>query len=171
MQLVADGGKVTEPTAPTRIGYTFNGWYNDDEYSQWNFSGSAVTEPTTLSAQWLNTPTYTVTIPAEVSVGGTATVKAEGVNIAEGSALNVTLSKSDFTLKSAEGAELTYTVTKDGKTVDMNDTVLTVAGGTADNSGTVSLAFALVPGQIEKYSGAYNGTVTFTVAVEEVNVP
>ena len=42
--------KATEPTAPTRAGYTFNGWYMGEE--KWSFIGYVVTEDMTLVAKW-----------------------------------------------------------------------------------------------------------------------
>jgi uncharacterized repeat protein (TIGR02543 family) len=42
--------KVTKPEDPTKTGYTFDGWYVEDE--KWVFSGYNVTEDMTLTAQW-----------------------------------------------------------------------------------------------------------------------
>ena len=77
------------------------------------------------------------------------------------------MSECDFILKTAEGAQLKYTVTKGEKAVGVNDTVLTVEGGTADDSGTAKFAFNLADGESITYAGAYTGTVIFTVSVEE----
>lgn len=52
-QSVAYGGKATEPTAPTREGYTFSGWYTDTTYATaWNFASDTVTGNMTLYAKW-----------------------------------------------------------------------------------------------------------------------
>ncbi len=54
---------ITAPTAPTKTGYTFVGWYKDEALDQaWNFSSDTVTADTTLYAKWTaNTNTaYTV---------------------------------------------------------------------------------------------------------------
>ena len=48
-QTVSYGGKVTEPAAPTKTGYSFTGWYNGD--TQWNFD-TPVTSDMTLYAKW-----------------------------------------------------------------------------------------------------------------------
>lgn len=51
----ADDGKVTEPSAPTRNGYRFTGWYTDSACtadSLWNFETGTVTAPLTLYAGW-----------------------------------------------------------------------------------------------------------------------
>ena len=85
---VTAGGHVPEPAVPTRAGYTFVGWYIDNNTfnTQWNFSVDEVIGPLTLHAKWTQngvTPgTFTVTfnsnggsnVPTQtVSSGGTAT--------------------------------------------------------------------------------------------------
>lgn len=49
-QEVTDGSKATEPTPPTRYGYTFLGWYYGEEL--WSFNGYSVTQNMTLTAKW-----------------------------------------------------------------------------------------------------------------------
>ena len=45
-------GKATEPTAPTATGYTFKGWYPDEDFTQpWNFN-NVVPGDMTLYAKW-----------------------------------------------------------------------------------------------------------------------
>ena len=45
-------GKATEPTAPTATGYTFKGWYPDEDFTQpWNFN-NVVSGDMTLYAKW-----------------------------------------------------------------------------------------------------------------------
>lgn len=52
-QTVANGGKVTEPKAPTKSGYTFAGWYEDTAFTtKWDFSRNTVSKPVTLYAKW-----------------------------------------------------------------------------------------------------------------------
>lgn len=52
-QTVADGGLVTEPTAPTAAGYTFGGWYKEAAATnEWDFANDTVTDDTTLYAKW-----------------------------------------------------------------------------------------------------------------------
>ena len=60
-QTIVVNGKATKPTAPTRLNYTFNGWYKEAAYiNLWDFDTDFVTEDMTLYAKWtLNT--YTVT--------------------------------------------------------------------------------------------------------------
>ncbi len=50
---VLEGTTIAAPTAPTRSGYTFAGWYTDASYvTAWNFLTSTVTIDTTLYAKW-----------------------------------------------------------------------------------------------------------------------
>ena len=51
-QLVTKGEKASEPTAPTREGYTFAGWYSDSDLtSEFSFD-TAITASITLYAKW-----------------------------------------------------------------------------------------------------------------------
>ena len=52
-QSVADGEKATEPTAPTKTGKTFGGWYSDlDLTVAWDFSTDVVESDMMLYAKW-----------------------------------------------------------------------------------------------------------------------
>ncbi len=57
-QEVFEGGKITIPSVPTRLGYDFVGWFVGDE--QWNFAGGSITENTVLKAKW-RAVTYNIT--------------------------------------------------------------------------------------------------------------
>ena len=53
-QLVISGNHATEPTAPTRTGYTFSGWYKEAAcINVWNFASEIITDPVTLYAKWV----------------------------------------------------------------------------------------------------------------------
>ena len=58
-QSVKKGEKALQPEAPVKEGYTFDGWYLNDE--KWSFIGYVVTEHMTLTAKWIPNY-YTVTI-------------------------------------------------------------------------------------------------------------
>ena len=126
----------------------------------------------TTNVTYTVNPTYTVTIPATVTLGGAAVeVKAENVVVDKGKQVVVKLtgtsdSGNAFKVTTTEGAELTYTVKKDGSAVALNDAVLTV-NPTSGASGSVNLSFALA-GTIT-YAGEYSGTVTLNVSVETVS--
>ncbi|WP_431807806.1 InlB B-repeat-containing protein [Lysinibacillus sphaericus] len=63
------GEKATAPTAPTKTGYTFAGWYKDATLtSEWDFAAETVTEDTTLYGKW-DANSYTMTFHTN---GGTA---------------------------------------------------------------------------------------------------
>ena len=45
--------KITSPSDPTQVGYTFEGWYKDSNLTTpWSFDNDSVTEDTTLYAKW-----------------------------------------------------------------------------------------------------------------------
>ncbi len=52
-QIIDDGNLLTEPTAPTKLGFTFSGWYRENTYvNQWTFATDCVYDDTTLFAKW-----------------------------------------------------------------------------------------------------------------------
>lgn len=61
-QSIISQGKVTEPTPPTKDGYTFAGWFTDDDTFQeeWTFASDTVSEAFTLHAKWTENE-YTIT--------------------------------------------------------------------------------------------------------------
>ncbi|WP_041138826.1 InlB B-repeat-containing protein [Beduini massiliensis] len=51
---VAFGTLLSQPTLPTREGYTFAGWYTDKQLTKpWDFAADKVTADTTLYAKWI----------------------------------------------------------------------------------------------------------------------
>ncbi len=126
----------------------------------------------TVTVEFSVAPTYTVTIPTEVTLGNTATVKAENVVLDEGKQLEVALtatSDTDNAFKVTNGGTgvLTYKVTNGDNPVALGDKVLTVnpKDGT---TGSNILKFN-APTGIPQFAGTYTGTVTFTVSVADVN--
>ena len=108
-------------------------------------------------------PTYTVTIPATVALGETATIKAENVVVAKGKQVEVALTNANgFTVATPQGAELGYTVKNGETTVNEGDTVLTV---NPDNGKTGETTLTFTTPETVKFAGDYTGTVTFTIAV------
>lgn len=120
-------------------------------------------------------PTYSVTIPESVTLGGTVTVSASGVTVAEGYALNVSID-GEFALTDSSISEqyrsVPYSVYMGENAtctpLVSGDNVLSVDGGTTDGSAGQVLYFS-EPSQLPKYSGNYTGTVTFTVSVDAIN--
>jgi hypothetical protein len=119
----------------------------------------------TVPVQYQVEPTYTVTIPATVQLGETATIEAENVVIAKGKQVEVVLTHANnFTVTTPQGAELIYTV-KNGETVvNEGDIVLTV-NPTVGNGGSTTLSF-IAPEDVT-FAGEYSGTVTFTISVKD----
>ena len=164
------GGSVTLNATNVPVGQAAGWSCSDDTVTIANDAFTMPARKLTVTAQYTNAPSYTVTIPASVELGNTAEIQAENVNVVSGSQLVVRLSDADgWKLKTPEGAEQLYTIKNGESIVAEDDAVLTVAGGTANNSGTVSLDFA--PDGEPKYAGVYTGTVMFNVSVETASNP
>ena len=119
------------------------------------------TKSTTITYQV--DPTFTVTIPATVALGETATIKAENVVVAKGKQVEVALTNANgFTVATPQGAELGYTVKNGETTVNEGDIVLTV---NPDNGKTGETTLTFTTPETVKFAGDYTGTVTFTIAV------
>ena len=115
-------------------------------------------------------PGYTVTIPETVTIGAEGTektVSAEGVVVKKGQYVSVTLAENNtFTVKTAEGAELPYTVTANGETVAAGGEILAVNPANG-KSGTANITFDIDEAAIQ-YAGTYTDTATFIIAVKDV---
>ncbi len=114
-----------------------------------------------------NAPTYTITIPATVTLGETATVTAERVSVGEQQqvAVKLTATGDAFTLTNGGSGVVEYTVTRGGTAVNSGDTVLLLTADSAETE-SVELTFGMPPRAV--FAGVYTGTVTFTVSVEDV---
>ncbi|GHT52484.1 hypothetical protein AGMMS49982_12860 [Bacteroidia bacterium] len=68
-QMVTEGNKVTLPTAPTRDGYTFDGWFYELECTnEWFFNSDLPTSDITLYAKWTDTETPSIaTLQAQIA--------------------------------------------------------------------------------------------------------
>jgi Listeria/Bacterioides repeat len=72
---IAEGATVTEPSAPSKTGYTFDGWYEQPDFSDtaWNFvTDKMPAKDVTLYAKW-TVNSYTVTFDSK---GGDAVPSA-----------------------------------------------------------------------------------------------
>ena len=115
-------------------------------------------------------PTYTVTIPSDVTINGSSTtISADDVVVEKGKYVSVSLdADNDFTVTTAQGATLTYTVTANSTAISAGDEILAVNPEAAAN-GSVTVVFAIDESAIQ-YAGTYTGTATFTVAVKDAPV-
>lgn len=116
-------------------------------------------------------PTYTVTIPATVTLEKDAetgnykqdaTITATDVRLEEGKVIVVTLS-GDFVLTAGK-AELPYTVTVGENSTAVVDGTVVATFVTSTEAQSVTLHFAA---NNPTYAGNYSDTVTFTIAVPE----
>ena len=85
-QTVVEGGVATQPSpAPTKEGYTFDGWYNESLTNEYNFS-SPVTSDLTLYAKW--TENVVPTTP-EINVAGSFIKVTSSADLVDGEYLIV----------------------------------------------------------------------------------
>ena len=125
-QTVDYGDIVAEPTAPTKNGYTFAGWYSDEGLvSAYDFS-TTVTSDITLYAKWTKNssggsytpPTYKPTIN-QSDEGGTVSV--DKTNPKKGDTVTITVKPDsgyqldDLTVTDKNGKELKLTDKGNGK--------------------------------------------------------
>ncbi|MFQ9975851.1 MAG: InlB B-repeat-containing protein [Butyricicoccus sp.] len=125
-QTVDYGNTVAEPTAPTKNGYTFAGWYSDEGLvSAYDFS-TTVTSDITLYAKWTKNssggsytpPTYKPTIN-QSDEGGTVSV--DKTNPKKGDTVTITAKPDsgyqldDLTVTDKNGKKLKLTDKGNGK--------------------------------------------------------
>ena len=122
-------------------------------------------------------PTYTVTIPAGITLGETAVITAKNLTLQEYESVRVWLTgtgETDNAFRLHSGThELTYSITQNSEQVSIGSQILCAKSG--DDTQTANLAFSL-PNETKPYPGTYQGTVQFTIsAVDEsrrnVSVP
>ena len=134
---------------------------------------TSYSNPHGMNVTYTVNPTYTVTIPENVTIGtdGTEkTVSAEGVVVEKGKYVSVSLAaENNFTVTTAEGATLDYTVTANGETVAAGGEILAVNPKDGKN-GTATLTFDIDESAIQ-YAGTYTGTANFTIAVKDAPKP
>ena len=83
---IANNGTITLPTAPTKAGYVFAGWYTDNTtYTTQFTAATAVTANITIYAKW--TPAYTLTYSANANGTISGTTPQTVASGASGSAV------------------------------------------------------------------------------------
>ena len=76
-QQIEHGGQMTEPTAPTKAGYLFQGWYKDKALTEAYDFASPVIGPLTLYAMWVKEHTLTYQAGENGSLVGQLIQKVE----------------------------------------------------------------------------------------------
>jgi uncharacterized repeat protein (TIGR02543 family) len=72
---VRQGSKIGEPTAPTRNGYAFDGWFKDSScFAEWHFDTDIINSNTALYAKWVIA--YTISFDSQ---GGSSIAALEGI--------------------------------------------------------------------------------------------
>ena len=121
------------------------------------------------SVKYSVSPSYTVTIPAEITLGDSMTVSAENVILEEDKVLTVSISETSgennaFTLSNGKTGLISYSIKKDDTVISIGDDILSVNPANAA-SGAVTLSF--VPSdETPQFAGNYSGTVTFNLSVQ-----
>ncbi len=146
-QLVVDGGKVTKPADPSKVGYTFDGWYDGD--TLWDFAKNEVKNELTLTAHWmLATPAVELTASPD---GASGTYQG-------GNTVVTLIAEASHTAGS--GVTYTYEWYKDGQKLD-GKTDKTLALCTVADSGKYTVkVMASVDGQS---ASASSNAVTATI--------
>ncbi|MDD8049003.1 MAG: InlB B-repeat-containing protein [Thomasclavelia sp.] len=82
---IKENDKVTKPTNPTKKGYTFNGWYTSESYTNEYDFNDGVTKDMTLYAKWTENDPVTYKYETSPSKGGTVSLDEENVKPVTGS--------------------------------------------------------------------------------------
>ena len=116
-----DGAALTEPSpAPTKDGYSFDGWYRGYGWDKWDFDTDKVSYTMTLTARWTeNPPAPTYTVSAPTAENGKIAVSPRYAE--RGERVTITLTPDEgfelesLTVTDSRGNELTLTDKGDGR--------------------------------------------------------
>ena len=116
-----DGAALTEPSpAPTKDGYSFDGWYKGYGWDKWDFDTNKVSYTMTLTARWTeNPPAPTYAVSAPTAENGKIAVSPRYAE--RGERVTVTLTPDEgyelesLTVTDSRGNELTLTDKGDGR--------------------------------------------------------
>jgi len=137
-QTVNSGGKAICPANPTRSGYTFLGWYRDNETfaNGWDFDTDTVGSDLSLYAKWQPNLTGTVKITGSLLWAGQS-LSADTSSLNGTGAINYQWQRDGGKIDGAIGATYTITVTDVGREIS-------VMVSRADCYGTITSAAVIV---------------------------
>ena len=120
-QNILNGGKVTEPAAPTADGWVFGGWYKEATCTNaWNFSTDVVSAATVLFAKWTEyvAPTSGILFSADVIATsaqsfstGTTAISASQATITGGKMYAISGQNSNVSLINKQSSVYYFTIT------------------------------------------------------------
>ncbi|MCD7819277.1 MAG: InlB B-repeat-containing protein [Lachnospiraceae bacterium] len=143
-QTVDSGHTANEPTAPTKDGYEFQGWYTDETYStQWTFD-TAVTASMTLYASYVSDVAITVAPTAIENLTYTSSAQAL------------------ITAGTASGGTMYYSLTG-------NDDDWSTEIPTGINAGTYTVYYKAVDSDNETETEAASVSVTIGQAAQSIS--
>ncbi|MCU6793089.1 InlB B-repeat-containing protein [Paenibacillus sp. WQ 127069] len=161
------------PTAPTKAGNTFDGWYSSSDLSgtPFDFATTAITADLVLYAKWTANPSYTITYNGNGSTGGTVPIDSGAYE--QGVTVNVygntgSLVKTGYTFAgwntAANGSGTNYAA---GATFSMGATNVTLyAQWTVNGNPTYTITYngnGSTGGSVPTDSGTYGLGVTVSV--------
>lgn len=148
---IENGNTLTEPTAPTREGYTFLGWFADEALNTAFDFTSQITANTTLYAKWERlTPVYTFAV---TSTGSGEVLGIPYGEVEEGTVITLTLAPE-------EGFEV-RSVKINGTETEINGLTLDV---TVNEAITVEVVFGeAAPAPAPKPNGLSAGAIAAIV--------
>lgn len=173
---VLRGQKASAPTAPTKAGYSFDGWYNGDDLYDFN---TPVTENITLTAKWsvvwteltkavLESPTYKVE-----SLGAYIyRIPSGNYYLGENISLDKRIDIGDKSTVNNVILDLNgYELRKDNNTVLLflqNDSTLTVMDSSVTKTGKIISNYAITFNDRGKFN-ANGGTIEGDVYISGDN--
>lgn len=157
--VIVDGGKISEPAAPSKDGRTFLGWFTKNTsgrgYKKFDFANTAVAENLTLYAAWDGDFAVEVTQTYSETDGYYKTFE-EGFNDARGETPTFKL------LKNASAGDITSS--SRAPTIDLNGKTLTCNIRISEASSAMPRMLAVCDSSADK-----DGTLDGTVAAAEAN--
>jgi len=136
---IASGGTVgTLPTAPTKTGYTFNGWFTAATGGTAFAATTAVTASITVYAQWMAITNVTSDAFATPNTANTVTITLTGGTFKTGAIV-----AADFTFTGSDADDLSATGAIFTRTTDTVVTITSLTGlGTSGAFCTVTVLAA-----------------------------